>query len=215
MMGILHGEQDFRFHRPIEPGMKLVTRAAPIGIHGRSSGRHDQRQGRDTRRVLRRAGRRAVHDPVRPRRSVRRRRRREPAPTHGFDESLRERSADAEVAQTFDADQTFRYSEASGDPVPVHLDDEVAKSVGLPGIIIHGLCTMAFTSVAVIEHACAEDPTRLKRLAVRFSKPCQPEQTITTRIWDAGEAADRVYAYETTSDSGDVVIKDGLAEVES
>ena len=42
----------------------------------------------------------------------------------------------------------------------------------------------------------------------------QPKQTITTRIWAAGEAESRdAYAYETTSDGGDVVIKDGLAEV--
>jgi hypothetical protein len=73
---------------------------------------------------------------------------------------------------------------------------------------------MAFTSVAVIEHACPEDPTRLARLAVRFSKIAFPAQTITTRIWDAGEAdGAAALAYETTSDSGDVVITDGLAEV--
>ena len=70
------------------------------------------------------------------------------APAHGFDESLREREPDAEVAQTFDSDQTYRYAEAAGDPMQIHLDDEFAKSVGLPGIIIHGLCTMAFTSRA-------------------------------------------------------------------
>ena len=70
------------------------------------------------------------------------------APPHRFDESLREREPDAEVAQTFDADQTYRYAEASGDPMQIHLDEEFAKAVGLPGIIIHGLCTMAFTSVA-------------------------------------------------------------------
>jgi acyl dehydratase len=82
--------------------------------------------------------------------------------------------------------------------------------MGLPGIIIHGLCTMAFTSVAAIQHACPDDPERLRRLAVRFSKTVQPKQTISTRIWDAGGGA---YQYETTSDTDDVVIKDGLAEV--
>ena len=129
------------------------------------------------------------------------------APAHRFDEALREREPDAEVAQTFDADQTFRYAEASGDPMQIHLDEEFAKAVGLPGIIIHGLCTMAFTSVAAIGHACPDDPTRLKRLAVRFAIIALPEQTITTRIWDAARAR---YAYETTSDAGAVVIKDGL-----
>jgi acyl dehydratase len=134
----------------------------------------------------------------------------EGAPSHAFDEALRANEPAATVSQTFDKDQTYRYSEASGDPMPIHLDDALAKSMGLPGIIIHGLCTMAFTSVAVIQNECPDDPTRLRRLAVRFAKTIQPEQTITTRIWNAGDGS---YAYETTSDEGAVVIKDGLAEV--
>ena len=60
--------------------------------------------------------------------------------------------------QQVDTDQTFRYAEASGDPMPIHLDDEFAKSVGLPGIIIHGLCTMAFNSWAAIEPVCPGTP---------------------------------------------------------
>jgi hypothetical protein len=72
---------------------------------------------------------------------------------------------------------------------------------------------MAFTSVAAIESFCPDDPTRLRRLAVRFAKMTFPEQTITTSFWNAGEADGAAYAYETTADSGDLVIKDGLAEI--
>jgi acyl dehydratase len=205
---ILHGEQDFHYHRPIEPGMRLSTTAAPIGMRQRSSGvtvvtRAETRA--DDELVVEQymttfvRGAQGVEDVG------------EDAPPHRFDEALREREPDAEVAQTFDADQTFRYAEASGDPMQIHLDDAFAKSVGLPGIIIHGLCTMAFTSVALIAHACPDDPTRLKRLAVRFASIALPEQTITTRIWDLGKGA---HAYETTSDAGAVVIKDGLGEIE-
>jgi hypothetical protein len=71
---------------------------------------------------------------------------------------------------------------------------------------------MAFTSVAVIQHACPDDPTRLERLAVRFAKPVQPSQAITTRIWAPGGGA---YAYETESDQGATVVKDGLAQIRS
>ncbi len=205
---ILHGEQDFHYHRPIEPGMTLSTTATPIGMRQRSSGvtvitlAETRDQGGElcveqymTTFVRGAQGVEDIGDE---------------APSHGFDGSLRDREPDAEVAQTYDADQTFRYAEASGDPMQIHLDEKFAKSVGLPGIIIHGLCTMAFTSVAAIEHACPEDPTRLKRLAVRFAAIALPEQTITTRIWDTGDGA---FSYETTSDAGAVVIKDGLAEV--
>jgi acyl dehydratase len=71
---------------------------------------------------------------------------------------------------------------------------------------------MAFTSVAVISEACAGDPARLSRLAVRFAKPVQPGQTITTSLWPVSDGA---VAYETTSGGGAIVIKDGLAEIRS
>ena len=169
---ILHGEQDFHYHRPIEPGMTLSTTAAPIGMRQRSSGVTVV-----TRAETREAGGELVVEQymttfVRGAQGVEDVG--DEAPPHRFDEALREREPDAEVAQTFDADQTFRYAEASGDPMQIHLDDEFAKSVGLPGIIIHGLCTMAFTSVAAIEHACPDDPTRLRRLAVRFASDRAP-----------------------------------------
>ncbi|CAI9399710.1 MaoC/PaaZ C-terminal domain-containing protein [Nocardioides sp. T2.26MG-1] len=44
-----------------------------------------------------------------------------------------------------------RYAEASGDPNPIHQDDEVARSVGLPGVIAHGMYTMALAARAVSE----------------------------------------------------------------
>ncbi len=210
---ILHGEQDFHFHRAIEPGMTLSTTATPIGMRQRSSG-----VTVITKAETVEAGGEPVVDQymttfVRGAQGVADVG--EDAPGHGFDDSLREREPDAVVEQTYDADQTFRYAEASGDPMQIHLDEAFAKAVGLPGIIIHGLCTMAFTSVAAIESFTPEDPTRLKRLAVRFAKIAFPEQTITTRLWRAGDEGSRaLLAYETTADSGDVVIKDGLAEIE-
>jgi acyl dehydratase len=209
---ILHGEQDFHYHRPIEPGMSLSTVSTPIGMRQRSSGvtvvvRSETREaGGDlvteaySTTFVRGAS--GVEDVG------------EDAPAHGFDDALRASEPAASVEQTYDADQTFRYAEASGDPMQIHLDEEFAKSVGMPGIIIHGLCTMAFTSVAAIESFCPDDPTRLRRLAVRFSKIALPEQTITTRFWDAGEGEGRrAFAYETESEAGDVVIKDGRAEI--
>jgi acyl dehydratase len=213
LLGILHGEQDFRYRSPIKPDTTVVTRAKPIGFTGRSSGvtvsllaetRDKATDELLVEQYMVPFVRGAQYDG-----SVG-----EDAPGHRLEDAIRETDPVAEVSQTFDADQTFRYSEASGDPVPVHLDDEIARSVGLPGIIIHGLCTMAFTSRALIEHACPDDPTRLRRLAVRFSRPVQPEQTITTRFWQTGaNGASAAYAYETTSDSGDVVITDGLGEI--
>ena len=94
--------------------------------------------------------------------------------------------------------------------MPIHLDDDFAKAMGLPGIIVHGLCTMAFCGRAVIATACPDDPSRLKRLAVRFAKIVQPSETVTHTLWDGG---DGVVAFETVSSTGGVAIKDGLAHV--
>jgi acyl dehydratase len=209
LMMVLHGEQDFHFRNPIRPDTTLVTRAMPVGVQPRSSGvtvtvKGETRDKASDELLVEQYMMSFVRGAQVEEATG------EAPPAHGFEESLRDREADAEVEQTFDENQTYRYSEAAGDPMPIHLDDEVAKAMGLPGIIIHGLCTMAFTSVAAIQHACPDDPERLERLAVRFSKTVQPKQTITTRIWDAGNGA---HAYETTSDTGDVVIKDGLAQV--
>lgn len=208
LMMIVHGEQDFHYHAPLRPGTTVSTRAAAIGLRPRSSGVTVtvKAETRDAggELLVEQYMTSFVRGAQAPEAVG------EQAPPHAFGELLRARSPVAEAAQTLDNDQTFRYAQASGDPMPIHLDDPLAKSVGLPGIIIHGLCTMAFTSVALIEHACPEDPTRLERLAVRFAKPVQPGQTITTRIWNSG-----AYAFETQSDDGATVIKDGLAEIRS
>jgi acyl dehydratase len=124
------------------------------------------------------------------------------APDHTFDNPGTR--PDHEVSTAIDADQTYRYAPASGDPNPIHVDDEIARAVGLPGIIVHGLCTMAFTSWAAITTLCEGDPRRLKRIAVRFSQPLQPKQEIVTRFWGN--------SFETSSDSSAVVIKNGLIE---
>jgi acyl dehydratase len=72
---------------------------------------------------------------------------------------------------------------------------------------------MAMTSQAVIKSVAGGDPARLKRLAVRFSKPVFPGNDVVTTIYDAGMRDGRhVYAFEATS-NGDTVIKDGIAEV--
>jgi hypothetical protein len=82
--------------------------------------------------------------------------------------------------------------------------------VGLPGIIIHGLCTMAFCGRAVTETVAGNDPTRLARLAVKFSRPVLPGQEITVRIYGGD---DGTYGFEALNAEGQAVVKDGLAEV--
>jgi acyl dehydratase len=82
-----------------------------------------------------------------------------------------------ELRVTPDADLTKRYAAASGDPNPIHTDPEFAKRVGLPGIILHGLYSMAQVARAHTE-AAGGDPRSLKRLTVQFRGMGFPEQEI-------------------------------------
>jgi acyl dehydratase len=73
---------------------------------------------------------------------------------------------------------------------------------------------MAFTARVMVDALCGGDPTRLKRLAVRFSRPVLPGDTITTRVWAAGDRDGRqLFAYETSNSDGLAVIRGGVAEV--
>lgn len=47
------------------------------------------------------------------------------------------------ITPPIDRDQLRRYAEASGDPNPIHLSDEAAEAAGLPGVIAHGMLTVA------------------------------------------------------------------------
>jgi acyl dehydratase len=71
---------------------------------------------------------------------------------------------------------TVRYAGASGDFNPIHVDDDFARSVGLPGRILHGLWTMA--QVARAQTEAAGGPDRLKRLSVQFRGMGVPEQEV-------------------------------------
>ena len=104
----------------------------------------------------------------------------------------------AEIAYPVADDQTARYAEASGDHFAIHLDDEFARSVGLPGRIVHGLCTMAFAGRAVLEVAGIADPRTVGRLAVRFSAPLFPGETLTTRVWEV----DGGYGFDASGTAG-------------
>lgn len=202
---VVHYEQDMLLHRPIEAGMTLVSRATPVALLGRPNG---------TSLVIRTETRteenefvneqyvteffRGVVAPA----SVGER-----PPLHALDVN-----GDQPVAEVpFDVadDQPQRYAEASGDRFAIHLDDEFAQSVGLPGRIVHGLCTMALAGRAVLAAAGVDDPRDVSRLAVRFSAPLFPGETVTTRVW----RVEGGYGFEAVNGDGKPVIKDGRAEL--
>ena len=118
-----------------------------------------------------------------------------------------------ELRVTPDAGLTKRYAEASGDPNPIHTDPEYARNVGLPGIILHGLWTMAQVARANAA-AAGGDPRALKRLSVQFRGMGFPEQevvvTSTVKSVDDG----RIVTDTAAAQGENRIIRNAEAEVE-
>ena len=201
---VVHYEQDIVQHRPLEAGMALVSRATPVAILPRPNG---------TSLVIRTETRGEDGDLVN-----------EQYVTEFFrgvetDEGVGERAPDhrlevdgdptAAITYRLAEDQTVRYAAASGDDFAIHLDDEFARRVGLPGRIVHGLCTMAFAGKAVLEAAGVDDPRAVRRIAVRFSAPLLPGESVTTRVWPH----DGAFGFESVNEQGMPVLKDGRLEL--
>jgi acyl dehydratase len=211
-MFIVHGEQDMHFHQPLAPGRSLSSQSEAYSIRVGGSGTRftvkvDSRDSESDEPVLTQYVTvfiRGMSDgdlggPDKP--------------VHDFPEEARTNKV-GEMSIHVDEDQTYRYRDASGDNMPIHVDDDLARSVGLPGIIAHGLCTMAMCSQAVIRTVADGDPARLRRLAVRFAANVFPGNDVVCEIYDAGETDDgnQAYVFEAIS-QGDLVVKNGRAEV--
>jgi len=116
-----------------------------------------------------------------------------------------------ELRVTPDRYLTYRYAGASGDFNPIHIDEEFARSVGLPGRILHGLWTMAQVARAV--SAAGEGPEALRRLSVQFRGMGFPEQELVVRatVKEVGGGTARIEA-EVEQD-GRRIIRRGEAEL--
>jgi acyl dehydratase len=202
---IVHGEQEFRYHRPIRAGDKLtlhpllekvedkgkgaifvtkVSATDPSGepvvdlwatIFVRGAGSGEPREGSD-----------------------------EAPPVRG------------EVAATFTSrvseGMPARYAEASGDHNPIHQDDAVAKAVGLPGVINHGLGTLSLVTGGLVAELAGGDPTRLRHLRVRFTDMVFPGTDLKTTAWET--SGPDTHLFETARPDGAVVLV-GSVEIEA
>jgi acyl dehydratase len=211
MLMLVHGDQYMQFYEPIKPGDKITCRARITDIEDKGTGEIIKinmlsTYGNGTKMVesdwglfIRGAGsgQRQVNKKPRP----------------------------EEIHQTGQAaftkvikvpiDITYRYSKASNDYNPIHLDNEVAKKAGLDGIIVHGLCTMAMTSEGIIEAYLDSEPSKLLSLGVRFSAPVYPGDELVVEGWENGseDSIDMIGFDVTRKSDGKKVIKDGKARV--
>jgi acyl dehydratase len=106
---------------------------------------------------------------------------------------------------------TYRYAGASGDFNPIHIDDEFARSVGLPGRILHGLWSMA--QVARAQTEAAGGPDKLRRLSVQFRGMGLPEQEVVVTS-TVREVRDGVAVVDAEARQGETrIVRRGLAEI--
>ncbi len=99
------------------------------------------------------------------------------------------------------------YYRMNGDLNPLHADPAIAARAGYPRPILHGLCTLGVCGHAILRTLCDYDPARLASLALRFSSPVMPGDTIRVEMWRDGSFRARVMERDV------IVINNGKAGI--
>ena len=99
----------------------------------------------------------------------------------------------------------------NGDKNPLHIDKEFAKLGGLPGPILHGLCSYGFAGRAILHSICESDPARFKSFSARFVGVVFPGETLITKGWkiDSGK-----YIIQMRTQDDRIVLGNAVAEVD-
>lgn len=109
----------------------------------------------------------------------------------------------ASFAKHVDEGMPPEYAVASGDLNPIHTDPDVAKAVGLPGVINHGLGTLSIVSGGLVDELADGDPALISRIQLRFTDMVIPGSDLETVVF----ASDRdAFLFETTRPDGNVVM---------
>lgn len=200
----VHVAQDTRFHRPLRPGTALT-------VSGRLDGMRPTRAGAlvESTITIRETG----GAPVTETRwtAIYRGTGCEPAgetaPPQPGPEVRGGGGGTAEIGVP--AWLPHAYTECAGIWNPIHTERAAAARLGLPDILLHGSATWALAGEALID-ACGEgDPTRLRRLACRFTAPVWPGSRLSLRFRAAD--AGRSVAFDCRSEDGRTVAAGGIA----
>ena len=119
------------------------------------------------------------------------------------------------LAKHVTVEQIRQYADASGDRNPIHLDETFARSAGLPGVIAHGMLTMAFANQMVTDWL--GDRSLLRRLQGRFAGMVVPGDDVTCSgtVASKDEATRRIVInLVVTNQRGEKVFNKGVAEAE-
>ena len=129
-------------------------------------------------------------------------------PDHTFPQAARAHPV-ASVVGHVDADQATRYAEVSNDWSAHHFDLEAARGSGFDYLFAHGLCTMAMCTQAVVGAVAGGDPSRVRRVAVRFASPTRLDEDLTVDVFEIDPTT---FAFEASC-AGATMIKHGRLEL--
>ena len=210
----LHVDQDLRLLAPIPVHGAAIGRNRVTALHDRGEGRGalaeierdivDGATGRllaVSRRieVLRESGgfsaASGVSDP-------------RPAPVAEMPDDLGSPALSEEVALSPRIGLLYRLC---GDLNPLHVDPAVARGAGFHAPILHGLGSFAVACGVVVRLLCGYDPSRLKRLAVRFVAPVYPGDRLRFEFWTLPDGTARYRARAVNRDT--LVLDRGIAEI--
>ena len=202
----VHGEHEVLLHRPLVAGETLTTWSEPFAVRTTRAGTrvvlHMEQYGADDGLAVEQwwttffPGRDLLAD-AGP----------EP-PDHTFPDAARVHPVGSTTAHV-DLDQPQRYAEVSNDWSAHHFDLASARQAGFDYLFAHGLCTMAMCSHAVVGMIADGDPSRVRRVAVRFASPTRLDEDLAVDVYEIDPTA---YAFEATC-AGATVIKHGRLEL--
>jgi len=204
LTGLLHGEQELVFHRPIPVSGTLTTEARITGCYDKGvktgalvtaeSWTHHSGAPLFTSTFTlfsRLDG--GFGGPAAPNQR----------PT------FPDRPPDAAIDDRPAPNQPLLYR-LSGDLFALHADPEFARASGFERPIMHGLCTLGYACRALVAHLTPGEPERVRRIACRFAKPLYPGTPIRTLIWRIRPGA---ALWKTVpADGGQAVITGGVFE---
>ncbi len=204
-VGGVHGEHELLLHRPVQPDDELRVFVAG----------HGARASRDKSFVTLRYSMLDAHDELVAEQwwttvyfgvgcdGVG-----EPPPDHTFPDAARDAPLGVHTVRVDDA-MARAYAAVSDDWSAHHFEVEAARVSGFDRVFLHGLCTMALCAQGVTRLAADGDPTRLRRLAVRFASPTFLDEDLHVHVYDAGATG---IAFEADC-AGATVIAHGRAEL--
>jgi len=101
----------------------------------------------------------------------------------------------------------------SGDYNPLHADPELARAAGFPRPVLHGLCSLGMAAHAVLRTCCAYEAARIRSIAVRFTAPVFPGETLRFSIWRGDQPT---LHFRATVDAREKVVLDhGTVELQA